>query len=271
MISAFARAGFAFDEPRWTRYAVAGAEFVLAKLRHQGRLQRVHQDGRSAGAAFLEDYAFLVAALLDLYEAQPSTRWLREAVALQGVLDAHYWDERGSGYFHTADDHERLLAREKPMTDGALPSGNSVAASNLLRLAEFTGAPRFAERADLLFAAIDADLRRSPTGLSAALLALDLRLDAIKEIVVVRPSGSAGGLAALLVPLRRSFVPNRILAVVTEGTDLEAHAALVPLVSGKRAQAGRATAYVCRQRVCRYPTSDPQVFSQQIQVSAPLQ
>jgi uncharacterized protein YyaL (SSP411 family) len=263
MISAFARAGFALDEPGYVETAARAADFVLQRMRRDGRLLRMYREGRASGPAFLEDYAFLTAGLLDLYEAAPDPRWLREALALQQVLEAHYADATGGGYFKTADGHERLLVREKPSRDGAIPSGNSVAALNLLRLAEFTGDDRHLERALLLFSAFHEVFAGNPTALSEMLLALEYYLDATKEVVVVSPA-TGGELAAMLAPLRSAYVPNRILAVVKQGEDLEAHAALVPLVEGKVARAGRVTAYVCVNRICDLPTSDPAVFAGQL-------
>ncbi|MEE9279114.1 MAG: thioredoxin domain-containing protein [Myxococcota bacterium] len=262
MISAFARAGFALDEPAYVEAAARAASFILAKMRPAGRLHRVYQDGASHGPAFLEDYAFVTAGLLDLYEADGELRWLREAMELQRVLDAIYADGEHGGYFKTARGHERLLAREKPGRDAALPSGNSVTALNLLRLAEFSGDPAYLERAGRLFSAFSATLERAPMALNELLLALDYHLDATKEIIVVGPASGADP-SEMLAPLRASYVPNRILAVVTEDS-IEAHAALVPLVEGKVAQRGRVTAYVCEDRVCELPTSDPEVFARQI-------
>jgi uncharacterized protein YyaL (SSP411 family) len=270
MISAFAQAGFALNEPRWVAAATRAADFALTRMRHEGRLLRVVQRGRGSGPAFLEDHAFLIAGLLDLYEADPKTRWLREALALQEELDRRYGDADGGGYYRTAAGAERLLVREKPARDGALPSGNSVAAANLLRLADLTLDPVYAERAALLFAAFDPDLEQSPTRLAELLVALDRRLDRSKEIVIVRPTDSAGGMAALEAPLRRAFVPNRFVARVVAGDDLAAHAALVPVVKAKRPRAGRATAYVCYGQVCQQPTADPEVFARQLEMVSPL-
>jgi uncharacterized protein YyaL (SSP411 family) len=270
MISAFARAGFALDERSWTQSAARTADFILTRMREGGRLRRVYKDGRAEGPAFLEDYAFLIAGLLDLYEADPDPRWLREAIALQAVLDAGYADAAGGGYFRTAGDHEALLAREKPNRDGAVPSGNSVAALNLLRLYEFTTDGRTLARATRLFSAFYDTLQRQPTQVSELLLALDYRLDAVKEVVVVRPS-AGGDLHAMLAPLRTTHLPNRILSVVVEGSGLEAHAALVPLVSGKVARGGEVTAYVCEDRVCAFPTSDPAVAAAQLAEVKPLE
>ncbi|MDJ0850126.1 MAG: thioredoxin domain-containing protein [Myxococcota bacterium] len=264
MISAFARAGFAWQEGTWTDAAARAARFLLRELRRDGRLLRVYQDGRVAGPAFLEDYAYLVAGLLDLFEADPDPLWLREALSLQAVLDAHYADDTGGAYFRTADDGESLLVREKPGGGGALPAGNAVAAENLLRLAEFTGDLAHAERAELLFASFREALVRRPTAHPGLLLALEHSLDRTKEVVVVAPADAGGGLDELIAPLRRSYVPNRIVVVATEGPGLAAQAEAIPLLRGKTAQRGRATAYVCENGVCAAPTSDPALFEKQI-------
>jgi uncharacterized protein YyaL (SSP411 family) len=160
MVSALARSAFALGEPGYARAAVRAADFVLAEMRVKGRLQRVYQNGRADGPAFLEDYAFVIAGLLDLYEAAPDPRWLREARALQAILDERYADRVGGGYFRAAHDGERLLAREKPGLDSAVPSGNSVEALNLLRLAGLTGEQRYAEQAALIFSAFHETLLR---------------------------------------------------------------------------------------------------------------
>jgi uncharacterized protein YyaL (SSP411 family) len=263
MISAFARAGFALADGVYIASARRAAKFALEQMRSEGRLHRVSLDGRAAGPAFAEDYAFLIAGLLDLYEAAPDPRWLREALALQRVLDAHYADAAGGGYFRTADDHERLLAREKSGDDGAVPSANSVAALNLLRLAAFTEDDSHRERAARLFSAFENTLERSPTALGEMLLAVDFEVDTSKEVLLVRP-GPDTDLAPLLDVLRTTYLPNRIVSVVAQGEELDAHAQLVPLLRGKKARNGEVTAYVCEDRVCRFPTSDPAVFAEQL-------
>jgi uncharacterized protein YyaL (SSP411 family) len=264
MISAFAQASFVLAEPGYAQHARRAADFMLEQMRGQdGRLRRMYKDGRADGPAFLEDYAFFIAGLLDLYEADPDLRWLREALALQQKLEQNYADSAGGGYFRTANDGERLLAREKPRRDGPVPSGNSIAAMNLLRLAEFTGDADYTDRAILLFSAYSDALERSPSSLTEMLMALDYYHGTTKEIVVVRPP-SGGEIEPMLAPIRNTHLPNRILSVVTEGADLEAHATIVPLVRGKTARRGRVTAYVCENRVCKFPTSDPDVLAKQL-------
>jgi uncharacterized protein YyaL (SSP411 family) len=263
MISAFARAGFVLAEEGYLEQARRAARFVIERMTKDGRLSRVWLAGRASGPAFLEDYANLIAGLLDLYEADPDPRWIEAAIRYQRTLDAHYLDARGGGYFRTADDGELLLVREKPMRDGAVPSGNGVTASNLLRLAELTLEEAYLDRVMLLFSAFHDSLRRQPTSLAEMLMALDFHLHRTKEIVLVQPeAGDADG--AMMRVLRRSYVTNRVQAIVRQGDDLAAHAAFVPLLSGKVAQGGRTTAYVCVAQVCAYPTDDPKVFEEQL-------
>jgi uncharacterized protein YyaL (SSP411 family) len=268
MISSYARVALALGEERYLRAATRAADFVLRNLRRDGRLLRSYKDGRARHNAYLDDYAFLAAGLLDLFEATGERRWLEEAIALDAVLEAQYEDRIGGGFFMTSADHEVLLAREKPAYDGAEPSGNSVAVLNLLRLHELTTDDRYRRRAERALKAFDAILERSPSALSEMLPAVDFQLDTPKEIIIVTPPGHDGA-GPLLAELRRAFVPNRVLVVVSEGEHLAALARIVPLVEGKLARDGKATAYVCERRVCELPTSDPAIFAKQIRKVRP--
>jgi hypothetical protein len=199
-------------------------------------------------------------------QATHDPRWLTEAAALQDVLAKRFADSKG-GFYLTAEDDEALLAREKPGHDGAEPSGNSIAAMNLLRLAEFRsdeGARALAEKLLRAFAPQLEDGYSMPAMLSA----LDYALDRPLEVVIVTPTRSAA--AALEEAQRRSFVPNRIFVLATEGDDLAAQSRLVPLLEGKRARNGNATAYVCRGKACDLPTSDPKTFVVQLARVEPL-
>jgi uncharacterized protein YyaL (SSP411 family) len=179
------------------------------------------------------------------------------------VLDSHYLDAQGGGYFKIADDGETLIAREKSAYDGAIPSGNSVTTLNLLRLYEFTTDVTHLERANLLFASHYESLSRGSTGQAEMAIALDYQLDTPKEIVIVSPA-SGEGLQEMLAPLRRTFLPNKSVSIVREGAELERHATLAPLVRGKKARRGATTAYVCENRVCAFPTRSPDEFQKQL-------
>jgi uncharacterized protein YyaL (SSP411 family) len=266
MISAFARAGLAFADSSYVKRASRAAEFLLGH-RHTNRLYRSIKDDQPRHDAYLDDYAFLIAGLLDLHEASHDLRWFEAAVELQQILDSHYGDPAG-GYFLTSDDHEALLAREKPSYDGAEPSGNSIALQNLLRLAELTTQERYREQAEALQRVFGSQLANSAPSLAEMLIGVDFQLDAAKEILIVTPNTLTEA-EPLLAEVRVRFLPNRVLAVVNEDA-LKAHARMVPLLDRKVAQHDRATAYVCQQGVCELPTSDPSVFARQLDEVRPL-
>ncbi len=263
MISAYAQAALVLRDPQYADRAARAADFVLTKMRKDGRLLRSYTGGQARLEGYLDDYAFLTAGLLDLYETTGNLRWLKDALALDKALEDHYEDKQAGGFFLTSNDHEVLLAREKPSYDGAEPSGNSVQALNLLRLHEFTTEDRYRVRAEKLFQAFGELLKRAPSAVAELLLATDYHLDTPKEIVIVTPKSRAEA-EPFLTQLGTTYLPNRILTVVTEGEDLAAHAQLVPLVASKVAQGGKATAYVCENKVCALPTADPAIFAKQI-------
>ncbi len=269
MISAFARAALTLGDADYAERASRAAEFVLANLVKDGRLLRSYEDGVAHVDGDLDDYAFFIAGLLDVFEATSETRWLRAAVTLDRVLEQHYEDAVNGGFFMTSEDHEVLLAREKPSSDDAEPSGNSVEALNLLRLADLTTQDTYRRRAEKTLRAFQPRLGQAPAGLSEMLLAVDSQLDTPKEVVLVAPR-SRDDAAPLLAELRRVFLPNRVVVVVVEGGQLDDVAAVVPLVKDKTAQGGRATAYVCERQVCELPTTDPAAFARQLGAVKPL-
>jgi len=264
MISAFAKAGFALGDDDYTQAAKTAANFILEKLYRDGRLYRSYKDGKAHHNAYLDDYAFLTTALLDLYEATFELPWLQRAIVLDRTLERFYEDKQHGGFFMTSNDHETLLAREKPTYDGAEPSGNSVTVLNLLRLHEFTTDDRYRQRAEKALQAFSGTLQAQPTALSEMLLALAFHLDMPKEIIIVTPEGQRQSAEPLLAQLRPTFLPNRVVSVVSQGDELDRHATIIPLLKHKRALQNRATAYVCEQGFCELPTHDPAVFARQI-------
>ena len=269
MISALAHASLVLGDEAYAARAERAADFVLTYLRRDGRLLRSYADGRARQTAYLDDYVFLIAGLLDLYEATSDLRWLEEALALDRVLQTRYEDQVSGGFFRTSDDHESLLAREKPSYDGAEPSGNSVQLLNLVRMHEFTTDDGYRQRGERALRALEGILTTAPSAAAEALLAVDYYLDTPKEIVIVTPT-SRRDAEPLLAQLRVTFLPNRILTVVVDGEDLAAQMKLIPLLEGKFARDGQATAYVCENRVCDLPTTDPDVFARQIATVRPL-
>jgi uncharacterized protein YyaL (SSP411 family) len=265
-ISALARGGRVLDEPRFTAPAEKAADFALGTLADGDRLHRSAVDGTARGPGFLDDYAFLAAGLLDLYETTGDPRWLSSAITLQKTLDRRFADPAG-GWFRTADDHEKLLVREKPDYDGSEPAGSSVAVQNALRLHELTTDDAWRTMAERALTAVGPTLTSNPTAMPRMLCALDFLLDKPKEIVVVTPPGDAA--PALTAPLRTTFLPNAVLAVVTPSSAASV-APLVPLVAEKALKDGMPTAYVCEQQVCRLPTTDPAALAKELREVATL-
>jgi len=266
MISAFAQAALVLGEPGYAASADAAADFVLTTMRREdGRLYRSWNADVYGSQGVLDDYAFLIAGLLDLYEATGDVGRLEAAIALDAVLAEHFEDAEAGGYFRTPADGEALLVRAKPTQDGARPSGTSIQLMNLARLEEFTTDDAYRVRADATVNSLSGMFTRAPRALSDGMLALDWRTDRVREVVVVAPAGQDARRAAepLLAKLRSTFLPNRIVVVADE-SQLDALAKVAPLVQGKLARGGETTAYVCERGTCKLPTSDPEVFAAQL-------
>lgn len=262
MISALARAGFYLDRTTYIDAARRAADFLWDRMRDpRGRLLRSYVGGRAQHNAYLDDYAFLIAALLDLFEATAEPRYLTSAASLQRLQDQHYVDAEHGGYYTTSDDHERLLVREKPNYDGALPSGNSVAAMNLLRLAELTVDMTYRARAEQVFGAFSRELTQAGLSVPSMLSALDRYLDEPLQVLIVHPKGVLA--EALIAAVRRVYLPNAATLVVSE-EQLSALSAHVPWLAHKKAIGGRPTAYVCERGACELPTPNPSVLRKQL-------
>jgi hypothetical protein len=263
MISAFARAGLAFGNTDYTEKGSAAANFILSHLYIDNRLFRSYKNNQARHNAYLEDYAFFIAALLDLYEATHNIDWLEKALELDDVLKIFYEDQKNGGFFMTSSDHEALIAREKPCYDNAIPSGNAIAVLNLLRLHSFTTDYRYKKRAEKALRFFSERLNATPSALSEMLLAADYYFDDPKEIVIVTPTDKPNAGDPFLEKFRGLFIPNRILMKVAEDQTND-HGEIIPLISGKRAINGKTTAYVCENGTCSLPAATPKEFAAQL-------
>jgi uncharacterized protein YyaL (SSP411 family) len=268
MIAAFAQAGWMLAEPRYVDIAARAARFVLEQMRAEdGALVRTYSEGRKGSVSFLDDYAFMIGACLDLYEATGDATWIRRAVELQTDQDARYLDAQSGGYYLSPGDGETLLVREKPAYDRAVPSGNSVAANNLLRLHDFTGDGKWRTEAEQLFGSLAFQVTRAPTGFPMLLVALDRYYDTPLEVAVLAPA-SRDEASALRDRLRSNFVPNKAFAVLTDA-EASQQEAEIPWLQGKRAMGGKSTAYVCERGRCDLPTAKPEMFHKQLERRKP--
>jgi len=250
MLAALAEAGAVLERTDYLDAARACADFLLRELRTEdGRLLRTWKDGRAHLAGYLEDHAYLLEALLTLYEATFDARWFTEARALADVTIGHFADDERGGFFSTADDHEQLVARRKDLEDTPIPSGNSSMALGLLRLARLTGEAAYEAQARETIALLHPIAARHPQAFAHLLQAVDLMLaDDVREVAVL---GTGPDADALVRTVRSAFRPHIVLAGGPDGTDA------VPLLAGRHPVDGRAAAYVCERFACQAPVTEP--------------
>jgi uncharacterized protein len=244
-IAALADAGAVLGRADYLDAARAGAEFVLEQLRDgEGNLLRTYKDGRAHLNAYLEDHAFLLEALLTLYESSFETRWFAEARALAETTIERFGDPERGGFYSTSVDHEELIARRKEVGDHPIPSGNSSAAMGLLRLAALTGERRYEEAAEGVFALFGKPAVEHPDAFAHMLRALDFHLSPTREVALV-----GDDLSELAAVVRERPRPHLVLAGGPESSEEP------PLLRGRTAVEGRPAAYVCENFACKLPVT----------------
>jgi uncharacterized protein YyaL (SSP411 family) len=261
MLASFAEAGAVLDREDYTTVARNNARFVLSHLRKDGLLLRTYKQGIAKLNGYLEDYAFLIDGMLNLYEATGELEWLEESITLTDKMIEEFWDDEDGGFFFTGKSHERLIIRAKDYFDNATPSGNSVAAEVLLRLALLTDNADYRRRATTVLRLVAETLKRYPSGFGRALCALDFHLSTPKEIVVARGS-SATGSKELEEVIWKRYLPNKVV-VPFDPEDGRA-AEILPLLRDRKSLNGLTTAYVCENYTCKQPATDPKELAEQL-------
>jgi hypothetical protein len=250
MIAAMSKAGRVLSEPRYISAAKRAARFLLTRVhKPDGSLFHRYRDGEARYPGMLDDYAFLIDGLIELYESDFDPSWLTAAAALQKLVDAKFLRPAGD-YSFTDGSDPSVPERDAKREDNVVPAGNSVEALNLLRLRDLLLDAGYGRRASEIFRASPPQIRSYPAAFPVLLAALDYALDRSKEVAIAGPANGTGTLA-LVDAVRRGFNPNHVLAVGT------GRGAGVPLLKDKPQREGRPTAYVCEQQVCKAPTSDP--------------
>lgn len=256
MISAFARAGQILGEPDYVEAAQKSARFIRQELWKDGTLSRSYRQGASAVKGFCDDYAFLIAGLLDLYEADFDPGWLQWAFELQARQDALFADTHG-GYFSVAEGDSSILLRMKEDYDGAEPSPNSVSALNLLRLAQIADRPEFRERATKTLAEFSPQLTKAPTSVPQMLCALDASLAKPKQIVIAGQPG-ATDTHALLREVHAHYLPNKVVLLADGAAGQKSLGERLEFLRTVGPIDGHAAAFVCENFVCQLPVTEPE-------------
>jgi uncharacterized protein YyaL (SSP411 family) len=256
MIAALAKGAQAFDEPEYAEAARYAADFIFGNMRKpDGRLLHRYRDGQAGIEANLDDYAFLVWGLIELYEAVFNTKYLKVALELTHDILRHFWDEDGGGLYLTPDDGESLFVRNKEIYDGAIPSGNSVVMLNLLRLGRMTATSDFEEKAAKIGRAFSRSVKQSPLAHTQLMVALDFGIGHCYEVVIAGNS-EADDTKAMFKALRTHFLPSKVVLLNPSEEESPKIAQLAEFTKNQSGIEGKATAYVCMNYSCKLPTTD---------------
>ncbi len=257
MISCLVEGYRVIGDKKYLAAAVKAATFILDKLYQNGRLLRTYGRGVAKLNAYLEDYAYLIQALLDLASCEGSARWLSTAINLNNVVIEHFWDKENVGFFFTSDDHEELITRTKHFFDGSTPSATSVSAMNLLRLSRITGDEELLNKSVATMKAYAAYFHKAPDQFSNLLCAVDSYVAKPVEIAVVFDDATASGAHELLLELRSWYLPNAVVLLANKSADsYSALTALTPLLADRGLHEGRASVYICENFACKQPITD---------------
>jgi uncharacterized protein YyaL (SSP411 family) len=256
MIAALAKAAVVTGDEKFIEVAEKALTFILETMLDENRsLFHRYKDGEVAIGAFLDDYAYLVWALLEMYEATFKPEYLEQARNLTMDLIEKFWDDKDGGFFFTGIDSEELLVRKKDAYDGAMPSGNSVAALNLVRLARFLGDPKLEEKAADTIKAFSGIVPRAPSGFSMMLTALEFVQGESYEIVITGDPAQADT-QKMLQTIREQYIPNKVILLKGTKHQSDEVSRLASFAKFHDTVGGKATAHVCIDYNCKLPTND---------------
>ena len=252
MLRAFAEAAAYLDRDDYRAVAEANAAFILTTLWDNSRLLHSFKDGRARFNGYLDDYANFADGLLALYELTFEYKWLEHATQVADRMIEQFWDSAGGGFYFTAKHHESLITRTKDYFDNATPSGNSVAADVLVRMAALLDRSDYREKTEQIFLTCINHIRQYPSGFGRMLAAADFYHGPSNEIAIV------GSPDAFLPVLRKRYLPRTVVAAGPSD-----HIALFrdrPMIDGKP------TAYVCENFACKQPVTDTAAFEKELNV-----
>lgn len=254
MIAAFAKGARALNEPGYIQPAVRAVDFILDTLRdHNGSLLRRHRLGESAIPGYLDDYAYFVWGLIDLYEVTFETKYLKMALEINKIMIENFWDEKGGGFFFSGKKNEQLIAQTKEVYDGATPSGNSVAFLNLFRLGRMTGNQTLEKMAEQIIKTFGETIRQYPAGYTQFLCALDFSLGPTKEIVIAGEPNQKDT-EQILTAIGKRFLPRQVLLLRSQKDKILEE--IAPFVKEQKPIDNKATAYICENYACKAPICD---------------
>ncbi len=249
MIGAMARAGAVFDKPRWVEAASGAADFVFKTLTSGDRLLHSWRDGTSSVGGFLDDYAAMLCATLELYRATFDVRWIDKANGLAEQMLELFHDAENGGFFFAAKDSEQLIAQKKPFSDNSVPSGNALAACGLLELGLLLNNQAWIDHADRTLQCAGSLLTRAPQAASQTLIAVRRKQAKRQEILL---AGRESEIAPLVKQLQQSWLPDATLIVVTDWDAIQG-SVLADAIADKKTDLSNPTLYICEGFQCQLP------------------
>lgn len=256
MIAALARGAQILDEPLYLKAARNAADFIFTNMTdEEGELLHRWRAGDASITGMLDDYAFVIWGLLELYEASWQTNYLKKALTLNRQMMERYWDEKEGGLYFTQHGAEDILVRQKEVQDGALPSGNSVALLNILRLARITADSELENRAAKIAEVFSAEVAQYPTAHTHFLAALDFSLGPSYEIVITGEPESEET-KEIIKALRETFLPNKVVLFLSLADDKKAIFKIAPFLNEYSAADSKTKAYVCTNYSCQKPVEN---------------
>jgi len=254
MISAFAKAAQAFGDNRYADVAIKSDSFIEKYLTEKGgSLIHRFRDGESGLPAHIDDYAFMINASIDLYETTFDIKYLKRAIRLNEILMKDFWDEKNGGFYFTSSKSEELIARQKDVYDGAIPSGNSITLLNLIRLSRFTANIFFDKKASILVKYFSGQIAKSPSAFCMFLCGLDFLFSSSTEIVIV--SEKQNNLVSEAVNLIRSiFNPNKVVILKSDNINKD-FIELLSFTKDMKMKDNNPTFFVCRDYACNQPVN----------------
>jgi len=265
MISAFARAYQVLDEMRYLAAAEQASNFILNTLYNMESKTLLHRyrDGEAKIDGYLDDYAFFIQGLLDLYESAFKTEWLTKAIELTETQNRLFWDMNNGGFFFDAGIDSSVLIHSKTDYDSAEPSGNSIAVMNLLRLSQMTDNQEWRQMAEKTLRFFAGRLEQAPSAMPQMLVAFDFYLDKPKQIIIAgKPD--ADDTKAMLRAVHERFIPNKIILFADGGEEQKRLAKYLPFVQSIALKDNKATAYLCENYVCKLPTNDVKIMDEML-------
>ncbi|MFN4181690.1 MAG: thioredoxin domain-containing protein [bacterium] len=267
MIAGLAKGGRVFGETKYVEAAIRAGDFLLSTLASpEGKLFHQFMDGVVSHPGYLDDYAFFIWGLLELYETTFHSRYLEKAILFQEYLLTHFWDEKNGGFYFTSDEVHDLLIRPKELFEGAIPSGNSVSLMNLLKLAIITGTEEWRDYGIKLAKSVIPFIEQYSLAFTHLLCAVDFLIGPVAEVVIAGNRNSQDT-QEMVNALRQRYLPNLVVLFRDAQEENPPIARLAPFVRPMTAIGGKATAYVCYQHTCREPTTETEKMLEYLQES----